>query len=101
MSVILPKPVLFQWDKGNIYKIGNKHGINNSECEEAFFDPGRTIIQDAQHSEEEERNLLFGKTKEGKLLVVAFTIRADCIRVISARKINKKEIKYYEKSKTK
>src|SRR3989338_3658332 len=97
MSFVLPKPVLFQWDEGNVNKISEKHGIKSRECEEAFLDLHKTVIKDIKHSVEEERNLLFGKTKVGKLLVVAFTVRIGYVRVISARKINKKEIKYYEK----
>ena len=45
----------------------------------------------------EERFLIIGKTKKGRLLYQIFTIRGDKIRVISSRDINKKEVGLYEK----
>ncbi len=92
------KPVRFNWDTGNSDKNKSGHGVEDWECEEAFFDQHKVEIKDKLHSQQEERHILFGKTKQGRLLYIAFTKRNDCIRIISARDVTKKkEIKIYEK----
>ena len=95
---VLPKIQEFEWDSGNSQKNVLKHRVTNEECEEAFFDPNKRIIRDIAHSHDEKRYVLFGKTKLGRLLFIVFTLRASKIRVISARDLNKKERKPYEKS---
>ena len=86
----------FEWDKGNIDK-NKKHGVEDKEAEEAFFDKHRFIFKDEVHSQNEERLRILGKTKRGRLLFVVFTKRGAKIRIISARDINKKEVYIYEK----
>ena len=86
----------FEWDKGNIGK-NLKHGVRDQESEEVFLDEQRFIFRDKLHSAGEERFRIIGKTKIGKLLFVVFTIRDKKVRVISARKINRKEVHLYEK----
>ena len=96
--VILPKPITFEWDKGNSDKNWIKHKIADKEREEPFFDQQKKIIEDVRHSENEQRFLLFGQTKLSRLVVIVFTIRHNRVRVISARNINKKEKTIYEKA---
>ena len=86
----------FEWDDGNRRKILAKHGVLHDACEEVFQDEKRQVYPDLRHSKNEERHLIVGKTKKGSLLIVAFTVRSGRIRVISARPINRKEIKMYE-----
>jgi len=93
---ILKGPLEFQWDKGNIGKSFKKHKVNDKEAEETFFNNKHKSFKDRLHSKGEERLRIVGKTKEGRLLFIAFTIRNDRIRIISARDINKKEVKLYE-----
>ncbi len=87
----------FEWDKGNSDK-PKKHGLTLEETEEVFFDEGRVIFGDWEHSKIEQRITLLGKTKKGKLLNVTYTTRKNKIRVVTARPINKKEVKLYEES---
>ena len=94
----LRKPFKFIWDKGNKEKNWKRHNITNKESEEAFFDKNKKIFKDKLHSNKEERFRIVGKTKKKKLLFIAFTIRLGKIRIISERKINKKEIYLYEKA---
>ncbi|NIU01256.1 MAG: BrnT family toxin, partial [Nitrosopumilaceae archaeon] len=54
-------------------------------------------IYDPLHSDEEDRFVLIGSSHKNRLLVVVHTERGDHIRIISARKANKNERKYYEK----
>ena len=96
--MILPKPIAFEWDVGNAGKNWIKHNVADQECEELFFDSNRKIFEDVRHSEKECRFLVFGKTKQGRLLLVACTMRRNRVRVISARDLNNKEKAIYEKA---
>jgi uncharacterized DUF497 family protein len=87
----------FEWDDGNISK-NLKHNVPHEECEEVFFDKDLKILSDTLHSDKEERFVALGKTQQERLLYLAFTVRINKIRVISARDINKKEKHLYEKS---
>lgn len=93
--VVIKKPVNFSWDKGNIGK-NKKHNVNEKEAEEVFFDTNKKVFYDKGHSVVEDRFILLGKTKKGRLLYIVFTIREEIVRIISARDINKKEVKFYE-----
>jgi len=86
----------FEWDDDNRGKIFKKHGLQQAECEEIFQDDGRQFFPDIRHSAHEERYVIIGKTLNEKMLFVAFTVRANRFRIISARSINKKELKLYE-----
>lgn len=88
----------FQWDKGNIDKSYKKHGISPNEAEEIFLDEELKVLKDIRHSQKEERFIALGKTFTGKKLFVVFTVRQEKIRVISARPMNRKERRIYEKT---
>jgi uncharacterized protein len=88
----------FNWDKGNIDKNWIKHKIKAEECEQAFFNKPLIIFPDPKHSQKEKRLYVLGQTTDNKLLFISFTIRKNEIRIISARKMNKKEQKIYEQN---
>lgn len=92
----LRKVVGFEWDKGNIDKSYQKHGITPNEAEEVFLDKDILFLEDIKHSEKEERFAVIGKITKGDILFVAFTMRNNKIGIISARKANKKERRLYE-----
>lgn len=94
--VVINDPEKFDWDKGNIGKNQKRHGVNEKEAEESFFDNKRKTFRDHLHSGKEERFRIVGKTKDGRLLFVVFTIRKGKIRIISARDVNRKEVRLYE-----
>ena len=90
----------FQWDEGNVDKNWIRHRVLNNGCEEVFFNKPIILADDPKHSQEEKRYYVLGKTNVNRWLFVAFTIRKDLIRVISARDMNKKERNiYYEQTK--
>ena len=91
------KALEFEWDKGNIGK-NKKHKVEDFESEEPFFDPDKVTLKDPPHSVMEERHILLGKTKKGRLLFIVFAERMGRVRIISARHINKKEVPLYEKA---
>ncbi|MEK7525959.1 MAG: BrnT family toxin [Patescibacteria group bacterium] len=95
-KVTLPKQIQFEWDKGNLNKNKLKHNVDWTECEEVFFNKPLIVGQDPSHStESENRYQALGKTNNQRLLFIAFTIRNEKIRVISARNQDKKERTIY------
>ena len=87
----------FEWDEGNINKNKAKHNLDRWTIEEIFFNEPLAIFEDLKHSQIECRYYVLGKTDDNTKLFVVFTIRNEKIRIISARKMNKKERMYYEK----
>ena len=85
----------FNWDKGNLLKNWEKHGVSAFECEQIFFNHP-LVAEDEKHSQREERCYVLGQTDAGRLLFVVFTVRSNLIRVISARDMNKKERELYK-----
>lgn len=85
----------FDWDEGNRGKNWEKHGVSDSECEQVFFNQPLYVFTDAEHSEEEQRYYVLGRTDEGRRLFVVLTPRGDRIRVISAREMTKRERAFY------
>lgn len=95
--VVISEPIQFDWDKGNTDKNLIKHNVEINEVEETFFDTNKVIYNDVFHSQKEDRYILIGKTKSGRLLYTVFVFRDQKIRTISSRDINKKEVSLYEK----
>jgi len=88
----------FQWDEGNINKNLVEHQVEDWESEQVFFNEPMLVLDDPKHSLVEKRWAAFGRTDAGRLLVVIFTKRGNLLRVISARDMNRKEMKYYEEN---
>jgi uncharacterized DUF497 family protein len=73
-----------------------KHGVSFLEATEVFADPYSACVHDPDHSQNEDRYLLFGLSLKGSYLVISFTERANSIRIISARPMTRRERKAYE-----
>ncbi len=85
----------FDWDDGNTGKNWRKHKVSDSECEEVFFNQPLFIFPDPEHSENEERFYILGRTNRGRRLFMVFTPRESKIRIISAREMTKRERSFY------
>ncbi len=85
----------FEWDEHNATKNWEAHRVSAKECEDLFFQSPLVVEDDPRHSAQEERYYALGQTVAGRLLFVAFTIRGDRIRVISARDMSRKEREVY------
>lgn len=81
----------FDWDKWNSEKIWLKHQVSRAECEQIFFNQPFVAGEDKQHSQEEARFFILGKTDTDRALFLVATIRDGLIRVITARDISRKE----------
>lgn len=98
---ILPDPATFVWDKGNIDKNLDKHGVTNKEVEESFQNKPVYLFKDELHSTKKEiRYGMFGITDKRRRVSLVFTLRKENIRVITVRDMSRKERRAYEKIKT-
>ena len=96
---ILPDPIVFLWDEGNLTKNLDKHGVTIQEAEEIYVLESFLISEDVKHSTyTEQRFNGLGQTRKRRKLFVAFTIRDGKVRVISARDMNSKEKQVYEEA---
>ena len=82
----------FDWDDGNARK-NDKHGVGQAQAEEIFFNQPLLMLDDLLHREQEARYHALGKTFDGRVRHLTFTLRGGgtLIRVISARDMHRKE----------
>ena len=86
----------FEWDPVKARKNIRKHGVTFEDASSVFYDLLAMTGADPDHSEEEERMVIFGMSSSGRLLVIAHIERSDAIRIISARVATKHERQIYE-----
>jgi uncharacterized protein len=88
----------FDWDAGNRTKC-EKHGVSIAEIE-ALFAHNPRIAPDPKRSAQEDRLIAVGRTRTGRPVFVAFTLRTKhgrrLIRPVTARYMHAKEIAAYE-----
>lgn len=94
---IIPEPLQFEWDKGNIDKSLKKHGVTNDEAEQVFISKPIILLESERPLTKENRYMVLGKNEAGRLLSVVFTKRGNNIRIISARAMSRRERKLYAK----
>jgi len=88
----------FEWNllKADL-NLNNKHKVSFKEAATVFGDWYALTFDDPDHSQYEDRFIILGFSNQGRLLVVSYTYRNEQVRVISARKADKKERRFYEK----
>lgn len=72
-----------------------QRGFDFVYAAQAFLDASRTVQKDTRTDYGEDRYQLLGKI-EGRVFHLAYTHRGAVVRLISARKANAREVKYYE-----
>jgi len=89
----------FVWDEAKARSNARKHGVSFDEAESAFSDEHARIIDDPDHSDDEDRFILLGMSAKPRLLVVvyAYRDREAKIRIISARKATPQEQTRYNR----
>lgn len=95
MKVRLENCEGFHWDGGNSNKNWHLHEVTDGECEDVFFNLPLIIAADKKHSANESRFFALGRTDAERWLFIAFTIRNNLIRIISARDMTKREKRIY------
>jgi uncharacterized DUF497 family protein len=89
----------FLWDPRKADSNLRKHGVAFDEALTVFNDPLAFIFDDMEHSEEEHREIIIGFSTLSRPILVCFVERTeDTIRIISARRATKGEVKDYEKN---
>ena len=98
MRLVIRGLMGFEWDAANWRKSELRHGVAATEAEEVLLaDPLCQV--DARHSGSEQRYVALGSTSDGRRLFVAFTVRRNRVRVISARPMSRRERTIYEAAK--
>ena len=65
----------FTWDPRKAKKNLAKHGVSLDDAKTVFDDDLFLVFADPDHSMEEKRFIIMGQSKQGRLLVVAYTQR--------------------------
>ncbi len=89
----------FEWDEAKNRENIKKHGVPFEEAQTLFLDEYAIRFFDPDHSENEDRFIMLGMSFKLRVLVVCHCFReADTvIRIISARKADKREAKNYKR----
>jgi uncharacterized protein len=90
--------VVYEWDQEKAQRNFRKHGVAFDEAASAFLDPVALTYSDPDHSGEEEREITIGISSRGRLLFVSHCERPGGLRLISARRATRKEIRQYEQA---
>jgi uncharacterized protein len=87
----------FEWDDAKNAANTRKHGVSFEEAEGVFADEHALLIDDPDHSDDEDRFILLGISAHLRMLVVCHCYRSndEVIRIISARPANRRERKRY------
>jgi len=111
----------FEWNRLKSLVNKRKHGVSFEEAKTVFYDENAVQFDDPDHSTTEDRFIMIGISFKLRVLVVSHCERqgvatiqraergrggvpipersADVIRIISARKAARHEVKYYEEGK--
>ena|SRR5688572_16604451 len=87
----------FIWDHAKARANIKKHGVSFDEAQSVFLDEEARLLDDPDHSEDENRFILLGMSAVPRLLVVVHAYReaGGMIRIISARKATPRERRTY------
>ena len=85
----------FQFDPAKAASNLKKHGVSFADAEGVFYDP-LAIHQLDPDLADEERFVAVGMGSAGTILVVVYALRGEEIRLISARRATRHEVKSYE-----
>ena len=93
--------MLFTWDDSKAAANWKKHRVTFKRAAEVFSDEYAIEVYDVQHSEDEDRRNIIGRTTVASILFVVYVERItkddkDIYRIISARPADRREVKDYE-----
>ena len=85
------------WDDSKNEANKRKHGVGFEEAQTVFFDESAMEFFDSEHSRDEDRFLLLGRSFSLRTLMVCHCYREkeQTIRIVSARKATAKERNMY------
>jgi uncharacterized DUF497 family protein len=87
----------FTWDGRKAKSNLAKHGVSFEEAKTAFLDENGRLLDDPDHSENEDRFMLLAYSFNARCLIVSHCYRESdsVIRIISARRATAQEEKDY------
>ena len=85
---------MYQWDTNKARLNEIKHGVSFADTFAVFEDPNALTLD--EHVDGEQRYVTIGMDAFGRVLVVVYTWRGDSIRIVSARKALRSEVRQYE-----
>ena len=91
------KSMEFEWDEAKSDACYEERGFDFAYALRAFLDPDRIVQEDHRWNYGEDRFRLTGII-ESRGFVLVHTVRETSIRSISARKANRREVRFYENS---
>ena len=88
-----------RWDPVKANANWRKHGVTFFEAESVFRDPLLASGHDVEHSYAEDRFTVTGVSRQGRILIITYTIRDDEAWIINARRADPSERRRYMKEK--
>ncbi len=85
----------FDWDDAKSNACLKERDFDFTYAARCFVDPKRLISRDSRFDYGEDRFQVLGQIDK-RVFFVTYTLRAEVIRIISARKANQREVKRYE-----
>ncbi len=86
--------VEYEWDEVKAHADAGKHGVDFADAIGVFDDPLALTHPDPRAAE--SRSVTLGQDHLGRILVVVYTWRGSCLRIISARRATPRERRTYE-----
>lgn len=89
--------ITFEWDDAKAEANLAKHRVSFAEASTVFYDPHALVVEDDEHSYDENRFVIVGLSSVAQVLTVCHCYREtnELIRIISARKATKNEGREY------
>lgn len=89
--------ITFAWERRKARSNLVKHGVSFEEAQSVFWDETARLIDDPDHSEDEDRFVLLGYSVQARCLIVSHCYRESdsVIRLISARRATAQEEQVY------
>ncbi len=95
-TLFLLDGTFFEWDAQKAELNVERHGVTFEEAASVFGDERGRVFPDPDHSSDELRFLLVGMSGRKRLLIVVSAERGERVRLISARRVTRRERKVYE-----
>ena len=86
-----------EWDEATNRANQRKHRVSFQEAATVFYDENALLLNDPEHSTEEDRFVLLGLSSVHRIIVVCHCYRSDndVVRIISARRATRPERRVY------
>ena len=86
----------YKWDTVKAAANAKEHRVTFEEAASVFLDPSALTFWDPDHSEAEDRKITIGRSTRERVLFVAHAAREGRVRIISARRVTRREQRQYE-----